>query len=106
MLRNALEAFVHADPEIADRVRGCDDAVDSRYQIVVREMCELMSKHAEEIPAAVRVIHVAKYLERVADHATNIAEEVIFMVRGDDVRHAKRLAMDVGHNGRDPSRLQ
>jgi phosphate transport system protein len=47
-----------------------------------------MSAHTAEIPAAVGVIKVAKYIERVADHATNIAESVIFMVRGDDVRHS------------------
>jgi phosphate transport system protein len=52
-------------------------------------MTDFMAKSPEEIPAAIRVIHVAKYLERVADHATNIAEEVIFMVRGEDVRHAR-----------------
>ena len=48
-----------------------------------------MASHPDEIPAAVRVIKVAKYIERVADHATNIAEEVIFMVRGEDVRHIR-----------------
>jgi phosphate transport system protein len=50
-------------------------------------MMAYMAEHADEIPAAVRVMKVAKYIERVADHATNIAEEVIFMVRGEDVRH-------------------
>jgi phosphate transport system protein len=52
-------------------------------------MTEFMTQHASEVAQAIRVIHVAKYLERVADHATNIAEEVIFMVRGEDVRHVR-----------------
>ena len=52
-------------------------------------MTEFMAEHPDEVPEAIRVINVAKYLERVADHATNIAEEVIFMVRGEDVRHVR-----------------
>jgi len=89
MLREALEAFVHADVELAERVLGRDDLVDTRYSEVLREMTDYMTKQPEDIAASIRVIHVAKYLERVADHATNIAEEVIFMVRGEDVRHAR-----------------
>jgi phosphate transport system protein len=89
MLRDALEAFVHADVATAERILGRDDDVDDRYGNVLRVMTDFMAKSPEEIPAAIRVIHVAKYLERVADHATNIAEEVIFMVRGEDVRHAR-----------------
>lgn len=89
MLREALEAFVHADVEIAERVIGRDDAVDERYLAVIREIEDFIETGCEDVSAAIRVIHVAKYLERVADHATNIAEEVIFMVRGDDVRHVR-----------------
>jgi phosphate transport system protein len=48
-----------------------------------------MKNNVDEIPAAIRVMKVAKYIERIADHATNIAEEVIFMVRGEDVRHVR-----------------
>lgn len=89
MLREALEAFVHADVEIAERVIGRDDAVDERYLAVIREIEDFIKTGCEDIGAAIRVVHVAKYLERVADHATNIAEEVIFMVRGEDVRHVR-----------------
>jgi phosphate transport system protein len=52
-------------------------------------MTALMREAPDEIPSAIRVIKVAKYIERIADHATNIAEEVIFMVRGEDVRHLR-----------------
>jgi phosphate transport system protein len=89
MLREALEAFVRADVEIAERVLGRDDAVDERYGVVLREMEDFMKREPAEGGAAIRVILVARYLERVADHATNIAEEVIFMVRGEDVRHPR-----------------
>jgi phosphate transport system protein len=89
MLREALEAFVRADVEIAERVLGRDDAVDERYGVVLREMEDFMKREPADVGAAIRVILVARYLERVADHATNIAEEVIFMVRGEDVRHPR-----------------
>ncbi len=61
----------------------------SLYGRIISAMTEFMSQHPSQVAEAIRVIHVAKYLERVADHATNIAEEVIFMVRGEDVRHVR-----------------
>jgi phosphate transport system protein len=89
MLREALEAFVGGDAELAEGVLTRDDSVDELYQKVVRDMEDFIKSEPSEVAAAIRVIHVAKYLERVADHATNIAEEVIFMVRGEDVRHLR-----------------
>jgi phosphate transport system protein len=73
----------------AERVRLGDDAVDALYGKALREMMGFMAEHPERIPAAMGVVNVAKYLERIADHATNIAEEVIFMVVGNDVRHER-----------------
>ena len=87
MLRNALDAFVNAEVDRAESVRRGDDAVDELYGTTLREMMDFMAGHSERIPTAMRVVSVAKYLERIADHATNIAEEVIFMVVGSDVRH-------------------
>lgn len=87
MLRDALDAFVQGDAALAEKVLVRDDGVDELYGRVVRGMTELMGQHPTVVADAIRVIQVAKYLERVADHATNIAEEVIFVVRGDDVRH-------------------
>ena len=88
MLRDALDAFVQGEPTRAEQVLVRDDAVDELYG---RHHPRDDRLHDRSTPAqvaeAIRVIHVAKYLERVADHATNIAEEVIFMVRGEDVRH-------------------
>jgi phosphate transport system protein len=89
MLRDALDAFVEGDVTRAEQVRMGDDSVDELYGRTLREMMAFMQEQRDEIPQAIRVIKVAKYLERVADHATNIAEEVIFMVRGDDVRHER-----------------
>ncbi len=87
MLHGALEALVQWDDCGADRVLGCDDAVDQTCASVIATMTAHMTQHPGEIQAGLRVIRVAKYLERIADHATNVAEQVIFMVRADDVRH-------------------
>jgi phosphate transport system protein len=92
MVSAALEAFVTGDGERAEEVLVHDDIVDDLYGQTVRGMEEYMKRHPLEIPAALSVMSVAKYLERVADHATNIAEEVIFVVRGDDVRHHNSTA--------------
>jgi len=89
MLHRALDAFVRWDDTDASHVMGCDDAVDALCAKIIAAMTEHMSEHSEEVPAGLRVIRVAKFLERIADHATNVAEEVIFMVRADDVRHGK-----------------
>jgi phosphate transport system protein len=89
MLRDALDSFVEGDVTRAEQVRLGDDAVDALYGQTLRDMMLFMQANHGEIPGAIRVIKVAKYIERVADHATNIAEEVIFMVRGEDVRHER-----------------
>jgi phosphate transport system protein len=89
MLHGALDALVRWDDNAADRVLGCDDAVDQHFATILSAMTAHMSQHPSEVPAGLRVIRVAKYLERIADHATNVAEEVIFMVRADDVRHGQ-----------------
>jgi phosphate transport system protein len=87
MVRDSLDAFVEGDPERATQVLRGDDAVDVLYGKTLRDMMAVMQSDREEIPTAMAVIRVAKHIERVADHATNIAEGVIFMVRGEDVRH-------------------
>ena len=89
MLHEALDAFVQADCEAAESVLGRDEAVDRRCATVIAAMVAHMSRNPAEVRAGLRVIRVAKYLERIADHATNVAEQVIFMVRGDDVRHGQ-----------------
>jgi phosphate transport system protein len=89
MLHEALDAFVEADCEAAESVLGRDEAVDRRCATVIAAMVTHMSRNPAEVRAGLRVIRVAKYLERIADHATNVAEQVIFMVRGDDVRHGQ-----------------
>jgi phosphate transport system protein len=89
MLHDALEAFVRWDDEVAHPVLRCDDRVDQGLAAIICATTAHMSAHPADVPAGLRVIRVAKYLERIADHATNVAEEVIFMVRADDVRHGR-----------------
>jgi phosphate transport system protein len=89
MLHDALDAFVRWDDDVAGRVLGRDDAVDQHCKAINDAMIAHMCAHPEGVLAGLRVIRVAKYLERIADHATNVAEEVIFIVRADDVRHGK-----------------
>jgi phosphate transport system protein len=97
MLHMALDAFIRADDAQAEHVLGCDDHVDRRCAAIMAAMTTWIAKHPGDVRTGLRAIRVAKYLERIADHATNVAEEAIFMVRGDDVRHGQwRVAQSVG----------
>lgn len=89
MLREALDAFVERDADRAEAVLRRDDEVDALYGRALRQVFDWMREHPDEIPAGQAVASAAKYVERVADHATNLAESVVFMVRGDDVRHRR-----------------
>lgn len=89
MLRSSLDAFVEGDAGGARRVLSRDDEVDELYGRTLRELFAWMSAHPESIASAQAVVSVARYLERVADHATNLAEQVVFMVEGRDVRHGR-----------------
>jgi phosphate transport system protein len=87
MLHQALEAFVHADDAHAGDVLARDEDVDAHCAHVMDTVSAWMGDHGDQVRSGLRAICVAKYLERIADHATNIAEEAIFLVRGEDVRH-------------------
>ena len=87
MLRDALDAFVAGDPQRAHSVPARDRRVDELYADMFPLLIQYMSGRPEQCDAAMRVLSIAKYLERIADHATNLSEMVIFMVEGEDVRH-------------------
>jgi phosphate transport system protein len=97
MVRDALDAFVQADPERAREVVERDRVVDAYYGQVFRELLTYMMEDPRNIYRAVRAQSIAKYLERIGDHATNLAEMVIFMVVGKDVRHLGSMAEPSGH---------
>jgi phosphate transport system protein len=87
MLLRVLDAFVKGDAEEATGVLTADDEVDALRDSVYQELVAYMQKDPSTVPAAVDLIFVARNLERIADHATNIAEDVVFLVKGVDVRH-------------------
>jgi phosphate transport system protein len=92
MLREALDAFVLHDVERAIAVVERDAAIDAFYKSVFRDLLTYMMEDPRTIFRATRVQSIAKYVERVADHAVNLAELVVFMVRGKDIRHSGRIA--------------
>ena len=91
MLREALDAFVAGDAERAQGVCARDTAVDGYYATIFRELITYMMENPRNIYVATRIQSIAKYIERIADHATNLAEMVVFMVRGKDIRHSGKL---------------
>jgi phosphate transport system protein len=88
MLLKSLDAFVKVDAELAQTICPADDEVDALRDKVYSELVEFMQRDPVTIPAAVDLIFVARNLERIADHATNIAEDVIFLAKGVDFRRA------------------
>ena len=91
MLRDSLDAFVREDVDLALHVCQEDDRVDALNDQIFRELLSYMIEDPKTITRAMRMNFVSKYLERIADHATNIAEMVIFMVKGQSIRHLDRL---------------
>ncbi|HZY30617.1 MAG TPA: phosphate signaling complex protein PhoU [Candidatus Methylomirabilis sp.] len=86
MVKKSLDAFVARDAELARIVIESDDAIDRLRDQVFRELLTYMMTDPTTIPRALDLILVSRYLERIADHATNIAEDVIYIVRGEDIR--------------------
>jgi len=87
MVKESLDAFVARDTELARRVCSEDAAVDALKEQIFRELLTFMMADPRTIPRAIRLILISRFLERVADHATNIAEMVIYMVDSKMVRH-------------------
>src|SRR6266566_466958 len=87
MVRNALNAVVRRDVELAQKVLATDDQVDHYRDQIFRELLTYMMGDSSVVFPAFELIMAAKNLERIGDHATNIAEDVIYLVQGQDVRH-------------------
>jgi phosphate transport system protein len=98
MVRTSLDAFVQRDPDLAREVIEEDDVVDAITHQVFRELLSFMAEDPRTIPRATRILFISKYLERIADHATNIAEMVVFMVEGKMIRHAEKLPTSYEHS--------
>ncbi len=89
MLKESLDAFVKEDVELAWKVTKDDEIVDVLHDQIFRELLTYMMQDPKTISRATRLLFISKYLERMADHAVNISELVIFMVEGKIVRHLK-----------------
>jgi phosphate transport system protein len=88
MLLRSLDAFVKVDADLSQTILPADDEVDALRDKVYTELVELMQREPALVPGAVDLIFVARNLERIADHATNIAEDVIFLAKGVDMRRS------------------
>jgi phosphate transport system protein len=87
MLRDALDSFVRRDTALAQQVLNEDDRLDGLKTQIFRELLGYMLKDPGTVEPALDLILISRHLERIGDHATNIAEDVIFMVSARDVRH-------------------
>jgi len=85
----ALDSFVGADPVKAEKVLAGDDHLDNLFLKIFNELLAYMMEDSKHIRRATSLMSIAKHLERIGDHATNVAEMVIYMVRGTDVRHPR-----------------
>lgn len=92
MLKDSLDSFVHGDLTKAKAVRDGDDEIDALYKHIHQELVAYMMQDPQAINRGLKLIFVAKYLERIADHAVNLAEMVTYLIRGDDVRHERSLS--------------
>jgi phosphate transport system protein len=87
MVRKALDAFVHRDADLARSVLSSDDAVDNMRTACYHELVSFMEQDPHHVQQALALLSITRNLERIADHSTNIAEDVLFLVKGVDVRH-------------------
>lgn len=87
MVHDALDAFVGRDALKAEQVMDRDETVDRLHAEIIPELVNLMTTEPAVVPRSIRLISIAKYLERIADHATNIGEEVVYLYEGRDIRH-------------------
>jgi phosphate transport system protein len=91
MLKQSLDALVNLDIDTAFRVITLDDDVDDIQSTAYSQIKQAMRKHPEEMTYLINLYLISRHLERVADHATNIAEEVVYLIEGEIVRHGKSL---------------
>ena len=89
MLKRSLDALVNLDVDLSFKIVMQDDEVDAMHRQAYKQTCEQMREKPESIKYLLNYYLISRHLERIADHATNIAEEVIYLIEGEIVRHAK-----------------
>jgi phosphate transport system protein len=93
-VKKALDSFVRADPEEAQEVLAGDDHLDDLFVKIFNELLAFMMEDSRNIRRATSLVSICKHLERIGDHAVNVAEMVIYMVRGTDVRHPRSRVIE------------
>lgn len=91
LVHDAIDAFVEKNPTLARAVIERDDEVDELYERVFHQIVDVMRNEPTTMHRGIHFLSVAKWLERIADHSTNLAEQVVFMVKGQDIRHEGKL---------------
>ncbi len=90
MVKQSLDAIVNLDAAMARKVLSADDEVDRLNWILHNQVLQEMKKYPEQVDILINYIHIVRHLERIADHATNIAEDTIYLIKGEIVRHHKK----------------
>jgi phosphate transport system protein len=90
VLRRALDAYARMDTAAADQIIRDDEAIDNEFRAFVRTLITFMMEDPRTISTGLDYLFIAKAIERIGDHATNIAEAVVYVVRGTDIRHEHR----------------
>ncbi|GIX04708.1 MAG: phosphate transport system regulatory protein PhoU [Planctomycetaceae bacterium] len=91
MLHRSLDAYVHLDVALAREVCRRDEAVDQLNREIIAELTDLMRRRSDLVEPCVHLFSASRQIERVADHATNIAEDVVYLVQGEIIRHRNRI---------------
>jgi len=92
MLKKALDAFVNLDTEAAHEVCAADGEVNGIKRAVFKQVRQAVMETPRQFDALIQIMHIARHLERIADHATNICEDLVYMVEGRIVRHTPEVA--------------
>ncbi len=92
MLQKSFDSLVDMDPQLAREVMASDDEVDEIERQIVSKTHKAIQEHPDQVDRLLHHMFVARHLERIADHATNIAEDVIYMVQGEIIRHGGNVA--------------
>uniref|UniRef100_A0A7C2JYT1 Phosphate-specific transport system accessory protein PhoU n=1 Tax=Schlesneria paludicola TaxID=360056 RepID=A0A7C2JYT1_9PLAN len=90
MLHQSIDAYVHLDVRLARSVCQQDEAVDELNRRIIAELTELMKRRPDLVDAGIHLFSASRQIERIADHATNIAEDVVYLVQGEIIRHRNR----------------
>ena len=96
MLHRSIDAYVHLDIRMAREVCLQDETIDNLNRDIINELTELMKRRPDLVEPAIHMFSASRQIERIADHATNIAEDVVYLVQGEIVRHRNRGELPAG----------